>query len=47
VKENHPSAMYSSGIDPERCTDVDSLMNQVSNGWMSGLTFYANSDIDL
>lgn len=31
VKENHPSAMYSSGIDPERCTDVDSLMNQVSS----------------
>jgi SpoVK/Ycf46/Vps4 family AAA+-type ATPase len=29
VKENHPSAMYSSGIDPERCTDVESLMNQV------------------
>jgi len=29
VKENHPSSMYSSGIDPERCTDVDALMNQV------------------
>jgi len=29
VKENHPSAMYSSGIDPDMCVDVESLMNQV------------------
>jgi hypothetical protein len=30
VKENHPSAMYSSGMDPERCADVEQLMDQVS-----------------
>ena len=30
VKENHPSSMYSSGIDPERCNDLDALMDQVS-----------------
>lgn len=29
VKENHPSAMYSSGIDPERCEDMEHLMDQV------------------
>jgi hypothetical protein len=30
VKENHPSAMYSSGIEPENCTDLDSMLEQVS-----------------
>lgn len=30
VKENHPSAMYSSGIDPKNCADLESLMDQVS-----------------
>jgi SpoVK/Ycf46/Vps4 family AAA+-type ATPase len=30
VKENHPSAMYSSGIDPEKCGDVESLLEQAS-----------------
>ena len=29
VKENHPSAMYSSGIDPESCTDLDTMLDQV------------------
>ena len=29
VKVNHPSSMYSSGIDPERCVDLESLMDQV------------------
>lgn len=29
VKENHPSAMYSSGIEPENCTDLDSMLEQV------------------
>jgi len=29
VRECHPSAMYSSGIDPERCPDMESLMDQV------------------
>ena len=29
VRECHPSAMYSSGIDPNRCKDLDSLMNEV------------------
>mmetsp|Transcript_38721 Transcript_38721/g.69809 ORF Transcript_38721/g.69809 Transcript_38721/m.69809 type:complete len:633 (-) Transcript_38721:120-2018(-) len=29
VKENHPSAMYSSGIDPGRCAALESLMDQV------------------
>jgi len=29
VRENHPSAMYSSGIDPEECNAMDSLMDQV------------------
>ncbi|KAL7463160.1 hypothetical protein ACHAXS_003635 [Conticribra weissflogii] len=29
VKENYPSAMYSSGIDPEKCEDIDTLMEQV------------------
>ena len=29
VRECHPSAMYSSGIDPERCGDMESLMDQV------------------
>jgi len=29
VRENHPSAMYSSGIDPMRCTEVQSLRDQV------------------
>lgn len=32
VKENHPSAMYSSGIDPERCSDLETLMDQVRIG---------------
>ena len=30
VKENHPSSMYSSGIDPVRCNDLETLMDQVS-----------------
>jgi len=29
VRECHPSAMYSSGIDPARCEEMESLMNQV------------------
>eukprot|EP00569_Conticribra_weissflogii_P020661 CAMPEP_0171425322 /NCGR_PEP_ID=MMETSP0881-20121228/3247_1 /TAXON_ID=67004 /ORGANISM="Thalassiosira weissflogii, Strain CCMP1336" /LENGTH=680 /DNA_ID=CAMNT_0011944623 /DNA_START=105 /DNA_END=2149 /DNA_ORIENTATION=- len=29
IKENYPSAMYSSGIDPEKCEDIDLLMEQV------------------
>jgi len=29
VRENHPSAMYSSGIDPVRCERMESLMDQV------------------
>ncbi len=30
VRENHPSAMYSSGIDPALCGTLESLMDQVS-----------------
>ena len=30
VKENHPSAMYSSGIDPALCDTLGNLMDQVS-----------------
>ncbi len=29
VRENHPSAMYSSGIDPGRCAEMENLMDQV------------------
>ena len=40
VRECHPSAMYSSGIDPERCADMESLMDQVRHrerfGWFAG-----------
>jgi hypothetical protein len=31
VKENHPSAMYSSGIDPALCDTLGNLMDQVSS----------------
>ena len=37
VKENHPSAMYSSGIDPEGCTDLDSMLDQVRMGFVLDL----------
>ena len=30
VKENNPSAMYSSGIDPGLCDTLESLLDQVS-----------------
>ena len=29
VKDNHPSSMYSSGIDPALCADMEALMDQV------------------
>ena len=45
VKENHPSAMYSSGIDPERCVDVDSLMNQVRLMWLVMLISFFDAAI--
>jgi len=32
VKENHPSAMYSSGIDPENVKDLESMLEQVRMG---------------
>ena len=39
VKENHPSAMYSSGIEPENCSDLDSMLEQVRMGFVLSCWF--------
>lgn len=39
VKENHPSAMYSSGIDPALCDTLGNLMDQVSSFLLHILLF--------
>jgi len=38
IRDGHPSALYSAGIDPDKCTDMKGLMEQIRRADEGGLT---------